>query len=963
VVSSYSAPPAAPGAPSRQGFSLLNDEPLADRTQDLLSAYQAAGSLTRLLTDSRAATPFTLAVDAGWGMGKSSLMRLVDARLREFPEIRTVWYNAWSSTGPDALEGLIKSVLAQVDRNVLRRWVRRMRDGGALTTFLRALTVLVAGPLGVSGMVDELWRRLSADAGARNGMRDALRGLVGEWTSAVSGDRSRLLVVFIDDLDRCGEDTFLAVCEAVKVYLDVPGLAFVIGVDRSAIGAGGLLRDLSPAGAAFAEKIFQTSYRIPAPSGPDIRTYVRSCARQAGIDAMLDDHLVELLAYRAARNPRRVKRLVNGLLLEASLNPIWAGVRSEAVIRTLLLQYLYPDFYRMMTTPAGPGDGDVVREFRTYRSVRGHLWNGEPWNTGVTREVSGFLRAYSLPPLPSFPPDPGARPRTLTTLEQQLPTDFPGLANDPAFVSLVDELVALPESRLVLRRLREGVDQPLEATPYEPAPGYVPTPPPPYGVGNPYGPGHPYGSPYPSPYTSPYAYPPPQGAYGDAGRSGGTPSADDAGNGGPPAGYGSPQGPYGYPQPATPSPWSPPADRGRAAEPPRAQPERPGAAEPQEQPADPPGPDPRVAPSGSPYAAPQTTPAAEGDADEDGDGDAVAQEAEEAEESSYAGDADGGPRTPPRTGEGPFDTDQGPPGSYLSDDGPRARPDGAGEPWRPPEPEEFGPRDPYPAQPGPYLPQQGSYPQPAGDPAGWQPAPQGPSGPARESVPPAYGAPVSPALEEGGDPAVLSGPVPPWYGQKPRSARPQTPQTPVEPGSALPVQLIGFGPAPTARLTDELGRLGLLVLFDGVASSLPTPGPDLVNACRLDMVDSATVMRVADMRRRLPAEDLPGLVLYSPRLTPSLEVIAGTMRAELTDDLGRVVEAAYTLAVQGPGTSAPYRPGSASPEPSPFSSPYPPRVRRTERPGSSPVRRPSSMTNRPSTSTYGMPVGRVRGRS
>lgn len=464
----YGQPNGQPYAPTytptyAPTFALLNDEPVADETRDLLGANRAAAQLTGLLVASRGATPFTLAVDAGWGMGKSSLMRLVDVQLGRFSGVHTVWYNAWTSTGADALEGLIKSVLNQVDPSILRRTLRRIRDGGALMGVLRALTVVAAGPLGVAGMVDELWRRLSVDAGARNGMRDALREMVGEWTATPGSAPGKLLVIFIDDLDRCSEETFLAVCEAVKVYLDVPGLAFVIGCDRSAIGPGGLLPDLSPAGAAFVEKIFQTSYRIPAPSGQEIQAYVRSCAELAGIDHLLDPPLVELLAYRAARNPRRVKRLVNGLLLEASLNPVWAGISPEAVIRTLLLQYLYPDFHRMMTAPAGPGDdGDVVREFLTYRHVRTRLWSPAPLADGDRPLVADFLRAHSLPPLAG----PEHHGGVLADLEAQLPVGFPALAGDPAFVSLVDELVALPESAVVLRRLREGADG--VAAPYPP---------------------------------------------------------------------------------------------------------------------------------------------------------------------------------------------------------------------------------------------------------------------------------------------------------------------------------------------------------------------------------------------------------------------------------------------------------------------------------------------------------------
>ncbi|WP_037838200.1 P-loop NTPase fold protein [Streptomyces sp. NRRL S-337] len=448
--------PSALTAPLPHGpFALLNDEPVAESGADLLGAGRAARQLAGLLVASRASTPFTLAVDAGWGMGKSSLMRLVDADLALAPDVHTVWYNAWTSTGADALEGLIKSVLMRFDRRVLRRGLARVSERRALLRAARALTTVVAGPLGVAGLVDELWKSLSVDSQARNEMRGAIGELVQEWSQNTENRPRRLLVVFIDDLDRCSEETVLAVCEAVKVYLDVPGLAFMIGCDRSALGPNGLLRDLSPAGSAFMEKIFQTSYRIPAPDNHGVKDYIRWCARTAGIEPLLDDALVDLLVQRSDRNPRRIKRLVNGFVLEATLNPVWRDFGPDAVVRTLLLQYFYPDFYRMMTGPSGTVDGDVVAEFRTYREVRRTLLASAaapPPDHQLTR-VRTFLSSYDL-----LAPDPlgGSGEAVLTALERQLPTEFPALVVNPAFTSLVDELTARPDADRLLQRLREG---------------------------------------------------------------------------------------------------------------------------------------------------------------------------------------------------------------------------------------------------------------------------------------------------------------------------------------------------------------------------------------------------------------------------------------------------------------------------------------------------------------------------
>lgn len=59
----------APTPPTR--FALLNDEPVTDSAADLLGTGRAARQLAGLLVASRASTPFTLAVDAGWGWARA----------------------------------------------------------------------------------------------------------------------------------------------------------------------------------------------------------------------------------------------------------------------------------------------------------------------------------------------------------------------------------------------------------------------------------------------------------------------------------------------------------------------------------------------------------------------------------------------------------------------------------------------------------------------------------------------------------------------------------------------------------------------------------------------------------------------------------------------------------------------------------------------------------------------------
>ncbi|QPP06205.1 response regulator [Streptomyces bathyalis] len=448
-----------------QQFSLINDEPVTDGQADLLGARGPAAQLARLLVDSRSSTPLTLAVDSGWGTGKSSLMRLVDLELTQTHGVRTVWYNAWTSTGADILEGLIKSVLLRFDKRVLRRTVQRVSDHGTVLKLIRASFLLVAGMFGLSPLVNELWKGLSVSPQARNEMRDAIRDAVKERVEAGEFAPEQLLVVFIDDLDRCSEETVLAVCEAVKVYLDVPGLVFVIGCDRSALASNGLLRDLSPAGSAFMEKIFQTTYRIPVPDGTGIEKFIDRCAKQSGIQVVLNADLISLIAERSGRNPRRIKKLINGFVLEVGLNPLWQDfVREDArsVISTLVLQHFYPDFYRMLvsSSDAGGDYGDVLTEFQMYRKVRLRLrLRPRQVEDGMAsdEEVAGFF-AQHLVRQPSLA-DMDSWKENLEELEQELPREFPDLVTDSGFTSLVDDLERQPRYEELIQRIRQRPSQ------------------------------------------------------------------------------------------------------------------------------------------------------------------------------------------------------------------------------------------------------------------------------------------------------------------------------------------------------------------------------------------------------------------------------------------------------------------------------------------------------------------------
>ena len=394
-----------------------------------------------MLESSIKSSPFVLAVDAGWGMGKSSLLHQIENHLSKKPEIVKLHFNAWTSGDRDTLEGLIKAVLAKLDRNSLRRgmrWLARQRN---LLIVAQIMTGFAASFLGVSRLVDRLWSQMNVDAKSRNELRDVIKTMLNEWVSQDgSPDPSRAFMVFIDDLDRCSDEIVVKVCEAVKLYLDRPGIIFVIACDQSVLArsVAASARGDSDSGRAYLEKIIQVAYRMRPPDDQQIKSFIRACARQSHIGALFDETVTKILAEGTNRNPRSIKRIINSFVLEYRLDPSWRQppLGSAQLVTAVLLQHLYPSFYELLVSEES--SPDPISDFLDYAKVNEKMSDipadeNDPW-WEICRRV---FRQYRVQ-LPDKSPITAEKLTSeFEKLGTRLPVDFPELAINAAFVRLL----------------------------------------------------------------------------------------------------------------------------------------------------------------------------------------------------------------------------------------------------------------------------------------------------------------------------------------------------------------------------------------------------------------------------------------------------------------------------------------------------------------------------------------------
>lgn len=410
-------------------YLLLNDQPIDDHDADLLDRSEIARGIAEAIESSRTITPLVMAVDAGWGMGKSSLLRQIDRELADSPGIVRVHFNAWITDGERALESLIKSVLHKIDDNIVRRWFRTVTRQGPLLGVARATVMIVARFLGGRRLVDDAWNALAGDAQSLHTVRSAIGDLLNDWVDR--GNRSgtdRMLVVFIDDLDRCSHDVIIKICEAIKLYLDVPGLMFVISCDQSTLANSAAHATGAP-GHEYLEKIIQVAYRVPPPDADQLGALIRGYARQARIESVIDETVVSILIARTGRNPRRIKRIFNSFVLEYRLDLAWqrSPLGSVQLVTAILLQHLYPAFYDLLLND--DSDVDVIGRFLDYaKFVQYELSppeRADPW-WSMVRSLSESMGL----PKPNSPTE-------LDRLHGHVPTEFRNLARNNTFVALL----------------------------------------------------------------------------------------------------------------------------------------------------------------------------------------------------------------------------------------------------------------------------------------------------------------------------------------------------------------------------------------------------------------------------------------------------------------------------------------------------------------------------------------------
>lgn len=401
--------------------------------------YLNFGYMVDMVADiatNRDLSPSTIGLYGDWGSGKSSLMKLALKKIEENnPKSRKekdttkslcIEFNGWLFEGYEdtktSLCGAILDALADEEKfsqevtdyandlikkidfkKILGKGIKYGLDFfltggiGALTdlTLSSVLSSIKANASeiqakDIEGILDKLKRDEKA--------RTEIKNFRNEFQELLKKSKVENVVVFIDELDRCLPDTVLGVFEAMRLFLFVEGMSFVIGADERLIQYAikskykevpGNNLDI---GKEYLEKVIQYPITIPQLNHAEVNQYLAcllleptltdksefnkfldivhgiapdkeltmdllrekadDIADKCKIDMALARQISSVLAPSINGNPRQCKRFLNTLTMRLTLAKA-RGVNLDKNIlaKLMLAEYFNPEFFKAITKP------------------------------------------------------------------------------------------------------------------------------------------------------------------------------------------------------------------------------------------------------------------------------------------------------------------------------------------------------------------------------------------------------------------------------------------------------------------------------------------------------------------------------------------------------------------------------------------------------------------------------------
>jgi len=307
---------------------LLADIPISGPEEDWLDRGRIAQRLIELATAAPPTAPRVVALTGEPGAGKSSVLRMMTARLADAPGIALISIDAANHASAG---GVNSALVAELMKLFAQAGV--IEAGDKIRNTLTSYGGFIASVVRLAGVKVDV-------AGALERSPEAMRAELAENIEQLG----RRIVIVIDHVDRLPLAEVGSVLAAQRLYSALPFVAVVIALDRHGLA---VQHAKSSAGDLFVfERMVQVELELPAaPRALLARVMYSGVERLANRTKHDLDAVIPLfdpiggIAMDLVRTPRDAKRAINAL---AAAIPLATG---DALALTLevMLRVLVPE--------------------------------------------------------------------------------------------------------------------------------------------------------------------------------------------------------------------------------------------------------------------------------------------------------------------------------------------------------------------------------------------------------------------------------------------------------------------------------------------------------------------------------------------------------------------------------------------------------------------------------------------
>lgn len=356
-------------------FQNLQIDPTDPFNKDLLNRKPEIENLSTLISNLN--SPAVLAIDSPWGTGKTTFIKMWEAFLQN-NGIESLYFNAWATDfSEDPLisflgemnDGLSKLISSSAEST--ETWERAKNIGTTLAKkgIPALIKIATAGVIDAEKIIeDEASKVMEALTGDMLNNYFRQKSAIAEFhealTKLIAESKTKPIVIFVDELDRCRPTYAISLLERIKHLFNIEGLVFVLSLDKSQLchsisAVYGYNFDAE----SYLRRFFDFEYQLKK---PEIKGYVKALVTALELDKFLEPRKkYEQLRYDFENIEKVFLMLVGRLNLPlreieqllASINLALRTAKENEFIYPALLTFLVitknkcPAVYRHYVSP------------------------------------------------------------------------------------------------------------------------------------------------------------------------------------------------------------------------------------------------------------------------------------------------------------------------------------------------------------------------------------------------------------------------------------------------------------------------------------------------------------------------------------------------------------------------------------------------------------------------------------